>query len=104
MPTLSMLHPSALPALFKEELKNVEAKEGGNATLHCELTKAVPVEWKKGHKVLKASEKYKMRLEGAIAELVVHDLDQKDTGNYTCVCGEHQTTAALTVHGNNILS
>uniref|UniRef100_A0A8C3F8R5 Obscurin, cytoskeletal calmodulin and titin-interacting RhoGEF n=1 Tax=Chrysemys picta bellii TaxID=8478 RepID=A0A8C3F8R5_CHRPI len=98
MSTLSVLRPSALPALFKEELKNEEAKEGGNATLHCELTKAAPVEWKKGHKVLKASEKYKMRLEGPIAELIIHDLKLEDTGKYTCDSGDQQTTAAVTIH------
>uniref|UniRef100_A0A8C3F909 Obscurin n=1 Tax=Chrysemys picta bellii TaxID=8478 RepID=A0A8C3F909_CHRPI len=97
--TTATLTVNALPALFKEELKNEEAKEGGTATLHCELTKvAAPVEWKKGHKVLKPNDKYTMRQEGCIVELVVHGLDLKDAGDYTCVCGDQTTTAALTVH------
>ncbi|XP_074841400.1 obscurin isoform X2 [Carettochelys insculpta] len=96
--TTATLTVNAMPARFKEQLKNEDAKEGGSATLRCELTKAAPVEWKKGHKALKASEKYQMKLEGTIAELMVHDLVETDTGGYTCVCGEHQTTAALTVH------
>ncbi|XP_019363471.1 PREDICTED: obscurin [Gavialis gangeticus] len=95
--TTATLTVKALPALFKEELKNKEGKEGGEATLHCELTKAAPVDWKKGHEIIKPSEKYKIRQEGATAELVICDLDEKDTGDYTCVCGEYQTTAALTV-------
>uniref|UniRef100_A0A8C3XNQ5 Ig-like domain-containing protein n=1 Tax=Chelydra serpentina TaxID=8475 RepID=A0A8C3XNQ5_CHESE len=99
-----ILYSSALPPLFKEELKSLEATENGAATLRCELTKAAPVEWKKGHKVLKASEKYKMRQEGAMAELTICNLEVKDTGDYTCVCGDQQTTATLTVNGKNKLS
>lgn len=92
---------SALPALFKEELRNEEATEGEVVTLRCELTKTAPVEWKKGHKVLKPSEKYKMRQKDATAELVIHNLDESDAGDYTCVCGDKQSTASLAVHGNN---
>ncbi|XP_050565252.1 LOW QUALITY PROTEIN: obscurin [Cygnus atratus] len=86
-----------LPPLFKEELKNKEAEEGGDVTLHCELTKAAPVEWQKDQRVLKMSKKYKMRQEGTRAELVIHEIAEEDAGDYTCVCGEHQTTAVLTV-------
>lgn len=96
---LFLLHPLALPAHFKVEMKEEEATEGGTATLHCELTKAAAVEWKKKHKVLKPGDKYTMRQEGATAELVIHDLEVKDSGDYTCVCGDKKTTAALTVHG-----
>lgn len=67
--------------------------------LQCELSRAASVEWKKKHKMLKPGEKYTMRQEGATAQLVIHDLEVKDAGEYTCVCGEEKTTAALTVHG-----
>uniref|UniRef100_A0A669QNP8 Obscurin n=1 Tax=Phasianus colchicus TaxID=9054 RepID=A0A669QNP8_PHACC len=89
---------SSLPAHFKEEMKNEEATEGGTATLQCELSRAVPVEWKKKHKVLKSSEKYSMRQEGSTAQLLIHALEVKDAGEYTCVCGDKKTTAVLTVH------
>lgn len=94
-----MLHPPALPALFKEELKDKEAEEGGEVSLLCELSKAAPVEWQKDQRILKPSGKYKMRQEGLKAELVIHEIAEEDAGDYTCVCGEHQTTAALTVKG-----
>ncbi|NWW51203.1 OBSCN protein, partial [Pedionomus torquatus] len=68
----------ALPPLFKEELKNEEAEEGGEVTLRCELTKAAPVEWWKDQRVLQASEKYKMRQEGTKAELVIHEIAEED--------------------------
>uniref|UniRef100_A0A8B9EVW0 Obscurin, cytoskeletal calmodulin and titin-interacting RhoGEF n=1 Tax=Anser cygnoides TaxID=8845 RepID=A0A8B9EVW0_ANSCY len=95
--TTATLTVHALPPLFKEELKNKEAEEGGDVTLHCELTKAAPVEWQKDQRVLKMSKKYKMRQEGTRAELVIHEIAEEDAGDYTCVCGEHQTTAVLTV-------
>lgn len=96
---LFILHPIALPALFKKELVNIEATENKTAVLQCELTKSTPVEWRKGLKVLQPSEKYKMRLKDTIAELTIHSLEEQDAGDYTCVCGDKMTTASLTVHG-----
>lgn len=88
-----------MPPEFKTDLKDLEAEESGTAMLHCELTKPAVVEWKKGQEVLKASSKYKMRQDGAVAKLIIHELDVEDTGDYTCVCGDQQTTATLTVNG-----
>lgn len=99
MSSLFILRPIALPALFKKDLVNMEATENGTAVLQCELSKPTPVEWKKGQKVLKPSEKYKMRLKDTIAELTIHSLEEQDAGDYTCVCGDKMTTASLTVHG-----
>lgn len=84
---------------FQKEMTDEEATEGGTATLQCELSRAASVEWRKKHKVLKPSEKYTMRQEGTTAQLLVHAVEVRDAGEYTCVCGEEKTTAALTVHG-----
>lgn len=89
--------------LFREELKDEEAQEGASVTLRCELTKGAPVQWKKGPKVLQASDKYQMRQSGSTAELLIPDLEVKDAGDYTCVCGDQKTTATLTVHGKKNL-
>lgn len=32
-------------------------------------------------------------------KLLIHDTELKDAGEYTCVCGEQETTAALIVNG-----
>ncbi|XP_068862354.1 obscurin isoform X17 [Aphelocoma coerulescens] len=96
--TTAALTVHALPALFKEELRDEEAKEGEAVTLRCELTKPAPVEWRKGHAALRPSEKYKMKQKDVTAELVIHNLTESDAGDYTCVCGEEQSTASLAVH------
>lgn len=57
------------------------------------------MEWKKGQELLEASSKYKMSQDGAVAKLIIHELDVEDAGDYTCVCGDQQTTASLTVNG-----
>lgn len=98
--SLSVLQPPALPTLFTKELRNEEATESGTATLRCELSKATPVEWMKDQKALKSSDKYKMRQKDVTAELTIHDLEEHDSGDYTCICGNQKTTASLTVHGN----
>lgn len=94
------IYSAVLPALFTKELTNKEATEGKSVSLRCELNKAAAnVEWKKGFKTLKPSDKYKMKREGVVAELIIQNLDTTDAGNYSCVCGDQQTTAVLTVHG-----
>lgn len=77
--------------------------ESQTATLRCALTKAASVSWKKGNKILRASEKYIMRQDDVLAELEIRELDLQDTGDYTCVCGDQHTTASLTVNGKFIL-
>ncbi|NXK88417.1 OBSCN protein, partial [Formicarius rufipectus] len=69
---------SALPALFKEGLRDEEAEEGEAVTLRCELTKPAPVEWRKGDTVLRPSEKYKMRQKDVTAELLIQNLAESD--------------------------
>jgi len=94
------IYSAVLPTLFTKELTDEEATEGKTVSLHCELNKAAAnVEWKKGLKTLKSSDKYKMKREGVVAELIIQNLDTTDAGNYSCVCGDQQTMAVLTVHG-----
>uniref|UniRef100_A0A2K5ZW44 non-specific serine/threonine protein kinase n=1 Tax=Mandrillus leucophaeus TaxID=9568 RepID=A0A2K5ZW44_MANLE len=87
----------ALPAKFTECLRNEETMEGATATLQCELSKAAPVEWRKGPEALRDGDKYSLRQEGAVCELQIHGLAMADTGVYSCVCGQERTSATLTV-------
>nr|2GQH_A Chain A, KIAA1556 protein [Homo sapiens] len=84
-------------ARFTEGLRNEEAMEGATATLQCELSKAAPVEWRKGLEALRDGDKYSLRQDGAVCELQIHGLAMADNGVYSCVCGQERTSATLTV-------
>ncbi|XP_041848261.1 obscurin-like [Melanotaenia boesemani] len=86
------------PAFFRKELKNQDAIEGDDVTLHCELSKpGVRVEWRKGGIVLQPNIKYEIKQEGCIQELCIRNLEAEDSGYYTCDAGDQLTTASLAV-------
>lgn len=80
----------------------MEGTEKGTATFCCELNKAgAAVAWRKGDQALGTSEKFTTRCQGTVAELVIHNLVLEDAGDYTCSCGEQETTAVLKVNGKH---
>uniref|UniRef100_A0A672FRW9 Ig-like domain-containing protein n=1 Tax=Salarias fasciatus TaxID=181472 RepID=A0A672FRW9_SALFA len=90
------------PATFIRPLQSQEAEEGGSVTLRCELSKAgVPVKWKKGSEVLKAGEKYQVKQEASVSELLIDKVQPGDSGDYSCVCGEQKTTASVSIKGRS---
>ncbi|MGH0172362.1 UNVERIFIED_CONTAM: hypothetical protein FKN15_002661 [Acipenser sinensis] len=102
--TTAHVKVNALSVLFKQELQDQEAEEGGSATLRCELSKpGALVEWRKGGVVLQASEKLEMRQKGVTAELVIHKLELEDAGVYTCNTGDLQSNARVTVKALPVL-
>nr|XP_046176837.1 obscurin-like isoform X3 [Oncorhynchus gorbuscha] len=89
----------ALPASFKQKLKNQQATEGENATLCCVLAKpGAKVQWKKGTENLKAGNKYEMKQKDACCELQIKHLNVEDSGEYSCECGDQRTTATINVN------
>ncbi|XP_022419029.2 obscurin isoform X4 [Delphinapterus leucas] len=97
--TSSTLTVRALPTKFTKGLRKEEATEGATATLHCELSKAAPVEWRKGPETLRAGDRVSLRQDGAVCELEIRGLTVEDAGEYSCVCGQERTSATLTVRG-----
>ena len=75
--------------------------EGATAKLRCELSKAAPVEWRKGPKTLRARDRVSLRQEGAVCELEIRELTAEDAGEYSCVCGQERTSATLAVRGKD---
>ncbi|KAM9459452.1 obscurin-like isoform 16-T16 [Salvelinus alpinus] len=89
----------ALPASFKQKLKNQQATEGENATLCCVLAKpGAKVQWKKGTENLKAGNKYEIKQKDACCELQIKHLKVEDSGEYSCECGNQRTTATINVN------
>ena len=82
-------------------LKKEEAVEGATAKLRCELSKAAPVEWRKGPETLRAGDRVSLRQEGAVCELEIRELTAEDAGEYSCVCGQEKTSATLAVRGKD---
>ena len=82
-------------------LKKEEAVEGATAKLRCELSKAAPVEWRKGPETLRAGDRVSLRQEGAVCELEIRDLTVEDAGEYLCMCGQEKTSATLAVRGKD---
>ena len=75
--------------------------EGATAKLRCELSKAGPVEWRKGPTTLRAGHRVSLRQDGAVCELEIRELTVEDAGEYSCVCGQERTSAALAVRGKD---
>ncbi|XP_031662306.1 obscurin isoform X6 [Oncorhynchus kisutch] len=96
--TTASLEIKAQPVTFKHKLESQEAEEGGSVTLHCELSKpGVPVEWRKGTQVLKSGEKYQLKHNESVSELLISKVLPEDSGDYSCVCGDQKTTASLEI-------
>ncbi|XP_061681208.1 obscurin [Syngnathoides biaculeatus] len=88
----------ALPITFKQELQNLEVKEGASGVFCCELSKpGAPVDWRKGRVILKPGYKYEMKQDGNFTKLFVNNAEESDAGKYTCKTTDSQSTAELTV-------
>ncbi|XP_061776430.1 obscurin isoform X3 [Nerophis ophidion] len=101
--TAASLTVNARPVTFTKKLQSKEVEEGTQVTLRCEMSKpGVSVEWKKGKQVLKPGEKYQMKQEACMNELHISQVVTEDSGEYICVCGEHNTTARLTIKARQV--
>lgn len=94
---------SVLPAVFTQELKDQKALEKESVTWSCELSKpGIPVQWRKGKIDLCSCAKYEFRQDCNLVQLIIHDVDPEDSGDYTCDCGDQKTTAHLEVKGRTL--
>ncbi|XP_067234423.1 obscurin isoform X4 [Chanodichthys erythropterus] len=102
--TTANVKVNALPAIFTQALKNQTAVEGESISFQCELSKAdIPVEWCRGEIGLCPCAKYEFKQDGHHAQLVIHDLEPEDSGDYICDTGERQSIAYLEVKALPVL-
>ena len=84
-------------------MKNLEASEVHNVTLHCELSKpGVLLQWWKGEEEVSEGlfgGRFLVKQEGKIAEMTIQNVQPEDAGKYSCVTGDQKTTAELNVKG-----
>lgn len=90
----------AIPTSFIQPLKNIQAEEGSNVLLRCELSKpGIPVEWRKGSEVLKNGVKHQIRRRETTLELLIWKPVPEDSGLYSCVCANKMTSATVKITG-----
>lgn len=88
------------PLFFCKNLQSLEAKERETAFLSCELSEpGVVVQWKKGAVLINTGNKYKIKQDGCLQRLEIHDLKSQDSGTFKCCVGNLVTTASLEVKG-----
>ncbi|XP_051964162.1 obscurin [Xyrauchen texanus] len=93
-----MVKINALPITFKQNLIKKEVVEGNTVALRCELSKpGATVKWWRGEEMLRLGEKYMMRTEGRIAELIIKNVNSEDVGSYSCTTGKEKTTTEVKV-------
>lgn len=79
------------------------AKEGECGVFCGELSKPdAAVDWRKGRVVLRCGEKYQMKQEGRFIKLIINNVEESDAGIYTCKTNDCQSSAELTVKGENV--
>ncbi|MGH0164440.1 UNVERIFIED_CONTAM: hypothetical protein FKN15_072699, partial [Acipenser sinensis] len=84
--------------LVKEKPLDTTAQEGETAILTCVTSEALAsVTWNKDNNPIVPGDKYKVRQEGTASQLLIHNVESGDAGEYTCDTGDEQTTATLKV-------
>lgn len=86
--------------MLTRPLEPKAGREQQSVVLSCDF-KPPPkaVQWYKEDTPLAPSEKFKMRLEGHMAELRILRLTPADAGVYRCQAGSAQSSAEVTVEG-----
>ncbi|CAM9623912.1 unnamed protein product [Lampetra planeri] len=95
------LHVKEPPCPFRSRLRDTEAREGGVATLECEVARAGDeAAWFLEERRLGHSEKHAVESSGKLRRLVVRDLGPDDDGVYVCETADgSRTVAELSVTG-----
>lgn len=87
-----------LPPQITTRLADQTIAAGERATFNIELTKGdALVRWYKDDEELKFSERIQLSIDGKRQKLKIYKATPEDEGRYTCVVGDQESTAVLTV-------
>lgn len=91
-----------VPSISKE-LQSVSAKIGEDAVFSCELSQCgLEVKWSKDGKSIRKSQKYEISQEQTLIKLTIHNVTDKDSGEYSCeVTGGPTSKAKLEIKGKD---
>ena len=90
------------PIVFTKPLQDITLTSiPKEITFECEISKkGISVEWYKGDKIIKRSDRYDIVRDGCAHRLVIHDATGDDEAEYTVVISEDvKSSATLTVEG-----
>lgn len=92
-----------IPVVLTRPLEPKAGREQQSVVLSCDFRPAPKaVQWYKEDTPLAPSEKFKMALEGQMAELRILRLTPADAGVYRCQAGSAQSSAEVTVEGRDV--
>ena len=88
------------------ELENKKTnKIADSVTFECELSvDDAAVEWYRGDRALKNSDKHDIVVRGTVHKLTINDVDSKDAGQYSAIFKNKPTKANLTIEGFSFFS
>ena len=72
---------------------------GSDVTLSCCLDKEHGVQWYKGQSEITSNNRFKSKDERLKHQLTIADIQEEDSGIYSCECGTTKTSCLLTVEG-----
>lgn len=88
-----------LPAVFTKKITNQTVTAGEQVfTFETELSKGDAVtKWYKNSAEIKDSDRFKIKIDGKVQRLEIHNVETADAGEYLCTIGNEKCTAQLTV-------
>ena len=86
---------------FLKPLENQKTSQiPDTITFECELSvPGVSVEWMKGDRAIKKSNKYDITSDGTVHRLIIKDVDGKDVGDYSVSYKNKKSNATLSIEG-----
>lgn len=88
---------------FNKPLENMVSLKGSSLILRCELNKPKgDVQWLKDGQEISPSRRHTIRAQGRERSFTIHQLEEKDSGEYVCESTDDRTSAIVTVKSKSI--